>query len=208
MGRTSNADQRLMDAALFLLWGESFGSVTIDDICRRADVRKGSFYYFFNSKSDLAVKSLDRMWQGYKPQLEEMFSPAIAPVERIRNYCQHTYAMQEQLRDEHGRVLGCVLCSLGSEIGNRDEAIRNKVRALLEDIRQFWVQAIVDGQDDGVIPPGDVDSIVRGTMAFYEGSVAQARLHNDLDLIAHLADGVCDHLRVTETVTIQSRATA
>ncbi len=84
MGRTSNADQRLMDAALYLLWEESYGFVTIDDICKRADVRKGSFYHFFGSKSDLAVRALDRMWVEYKPQLDEMFAPSIPPMERIR----------------------------------------------------------------------------------------------------------------------------
>ena len=43
MGRTSDADQRLKQAALDLMWEESYGAVTIDDICQRADVKKGSF---------------------------------------------------------------------------------------------------------------------------------------------------------------------
>lgn len=201
MGRSSNADQRLMDAAIFLLWGESFGSVTVDDICRRADVRKGSFYYFFDSKSDLAVKALDRMWQDYRSQLEEMFAPNIPPIERIRNYCQNTYAMQADMLEDHGRVLGCVLCSLGSEIGNRDDAIRDKVRHLLDDVRGFWVRAISDAQAEGSIPAGDVAAKVRCAMAFYEGLVAQARLHNDLTRIVDLADQVCAHLRVSQPVS-------
>ena len=33
MGRTSDANERLMDAALDLIWEESYGAVTIDDIC-------------------------------------------------------------------------------------------------------------------------------------------------------------------------------
>ena len=55
MGRTSDADERLMTAARDLMWEESYGSVTIDDICARAGVKKGSFYYFFDSKAALAV---------------------------------------------------------------------------------------------------------------------------------------------------------
>jgi TetR/AcrR family transcriptional repressor of nem operon len=42
MGRTSNADERLKDAALDLMWEGSYGSITIDDICQRAEVKKGS----------------------------------------------------------------------------------------------------------------------------------------------------------------------
>ena len=62
MGRTSDADERLKDAALALIWEESYGAVTIDDICKRAEVKKGSFYYFFESKAELAVAALEKMW--------------------------------------------------------------------------------------------------------------------------------------------------
>ena len=56
MGRTSDADERLKDAALALIWEESYGAVTIDDICNRAEVKKGSFYYFF----DLLATTISR----------------------------------------------------------------------------------------------------------------------------------------------------
>ncbi|GAB5562605.1 MAG: TetR/AcrR family transcriptional regulator [Synoicihabitans sp.] len=201
MGRTSDADQRLMDAALYLLWGESYGSVTIDDICQRADVRKGSFYYFYDSKSDLAVKALDRMWQSFRPELETMFDPSIPPLERIRNTCQATYAHQLELKEKYGRVLGCVLCSLGSEIGNRDDAIRDKVRTILESKKQYWITAVADAQDAGLIEEGDTTGKVRCAMAFAEGLLAQARLHNDLEHIADLADRVCEQLIARQPVS-------
>ena len=201
MGRTSNADQRLMDAALYLLWEESYGFVTIDDICKRADVRKGSFYHFFGSKSDLAVRALDRMWVEYKPQLDEMFAPSIPPMERIRNTCNATFAMQVELHEKYGRVLGCVMCSLGSEIGNRDDAIREKVRYLLDEVRSYWVTAIADAQDAGLVEAGDVTCKVRCVMAFSEGLVAQARLHNDLERISDLADRVGEHLLARQPVS-------
>lgn len=202
MGRTSNADIRLMDAALYLLWGESYGSVTIDDICKRADVRKGSFYHFFQSKSDLAVKALDRMWAECKPQMDEMFAPSVPPLDRIRNTCNATYATQVELREKYGRVLGCVLCSLGSEIGNRDDAIRDKVRWLLDETRSYWVTAIADAQDAGLVEAGDITCKVRCAMAFSEGLIAQARLHNDLNRIADLADRVCEHLRAQQPTAV------
>ncbi len=84
MGRTSDAKERLMDAALDLIWEESYGSVTIDDICKRAEVKKGSFYYFFSSKSELAVAALERMWlQSWKPSMDQRFSPSIDPLTRL-----------------------------------------------------------------------------------------------------------------------------
>ena len=77
MGRTSNADDRLKDAAIALMWEESYGAVTIDDICRRADVKKGSFYYFFDSKADLAATAF---------KSATLSIPAISPAWSTTSY--------------------------------------------------------------------------------------------------------------------------
>src|SRR3984885_481841 len=80
MGRTSDAKERLLDAALELIWERSYGVVTIDAICEKAQVKKGSFYYFFDSKSELAVAALDYNWFSYgKQKWDEIFSPSIPP---------------------------------------------------------------------------------------------------------------------------------
>ncbi len=51
-----------MDAVSELLWTGSYGSTTIDQICEKAGVKKGSFYYFFDSKCELAVEALEASW--------------------------------------------------------------------------------------------------------------------------------------------------
>ncbi|PYJ58790.1 MAG: TetR/AcrR family transcriptional regulator, partial [Verrucomicrobia bacterium] len=44
MGRVSDAKERLMGAVRELIWEGSYGSTTIDQICEKAGVKKGSFY--------------------------------------------------------------------------------------------------------------------------------------------------------------------
>src|ERR1700761_8870517 len=73
MGRTSDARQRLIDAANDLIWEYSYGAITIDAICERAAVKKGSFYYFFESKSDLAVTAIDAWWRGREQVIDKIF---------------------------------------------------------------------------------------------------------------------------------------
>src|SRR4249920_873235 len=95
MGRTSDADERLKDAALALIWEESYGAVTIDDICNRAEVKKGSFYYFFDSKAELAVAALEKMWATeWKPNLDATFSSSVEPLTRLTNYLSSFYPKQ------------------------------------------------------------------------------------------------------------------
>src|SRR5437867_2977220 len=49
MPRVSDMKKRLTDAALDLMWENSYGTTSVDAICERAGANKGSFYYYFKS---------------------------------------------------------------------------------------------------------------------------------------------------------------
>lgn len=194
MGRTSDAKERLMSAALDLMWEESYGAVSIDDICQRAQVKKGSFYYFFPSKSELAVAALDRSARTQRTIWEEQFSPAKPPLDRIRARCDYTYKKQADIKARTGKVLGCPLCSVGSEICNQDERIRLKIQEILAGNTKYWESAIRDAQEAGLIGPGDPAAKARCVLAYYEGLITQARIHNDAEILRGLGDQVLAHL--------------
>src|SRR6218665_300498 len=116
MGRTSNAKELLLEAALDLIWERSYGVVTIDAICEKAGVKKGSFYYFFDSKSALAAAALHESWYACgKEAYDKLFSASLAPLERIRDFMKSVYDGQVDVQKEHGQVLGCPCFSVGSE---------------------------------------------------------------------------------------------
>src|SRR2546425_3449083 len=111
MGRVSDAKQRLMEAVRDLIWAGSYGSTTIDQICDKAKVKKGSFYYFFDSKADLALTALEEDWQKRRLDLDSIFSPTVPPLERLRRYCEYGYRLQAEMKAKCGYVLGCPLFS-------------------------------------------------------------------------------------------------
>ena len=45
--------------------------------------RKGSFYYFFKSKSELAAAALEADWNKKKAEMDSIFSPTVPPLERL-----------------------------------------------------------------------------------------------------------------------------
>ena len=57
MKKTCETKEKLMQVGFDLMWDNSYGSVSVDDICKRAGINKGSFYHFFPSKADLVVVS-------------------------------------------------------------------------------------------------------------------------------------------------------
>src|SRR3954470_6807092 len=107
MGRVSDARERLMKAVSELIWTGSYGSTTVDQICEKAGVKKGSFYHFFESKSDLAAAALEVNWQCQKVELDGIFSPTVPPLDRIRCFCDRCFQKQAELQKQCGSVLGC-----------------------------------------------------------------------------------------------------
>ena len=73
MKQESDTKQKLLSVAMDLIWESSYGSVSVDDICTKAGVNKGSFYYAFKSKSDLAVAAFERHWETKRPLLGSNF---------------------------------------------------------------------------------------------------------------------------------------
>jgi len=47
MGRTSNAKEKLLEVAFRLIWDNSYGSVSVDHICERAEVKKRQLLSLF-----------------------------------------------------------------------------------------------------------------------------------------------------------------
>jgi TetR/AcrR family transcriptional repressor of nem operon len=187
MGRTSDAKERLLEAALDLIWKRSYGGLTIDAICEQAGVKKGSFYYFFESKAALAAAALHESWYSCgKEKWDELFSASTPPLERIERLMKWVYEAQVKVVAEQGQVLGCPCFSVGSETTNDDEAVREKAKEILGSQLRYIVSAIRDAQADNLIPGGDPGKMAKCLFAFFEGSLAQARIHNDLNMLKDL----------------------
>jgi TetR/AcrR family transcriptional repressor of nem operon len=189
MGRASDAKERLMDAVQALIWEGSYGSTTIDDICEKAGVKKGSFYYFFDSKCDLAVTALDREWETFKPQLDAVFSPALPPVDRLRKLFKFMYDEQAEMKAQCGHVLGCPLCTLGSEVSTQEERLRAKVQELLGYWPRYLETTIRDAHAEGSLDAPDAAKAAQMVFVYLEGLLAQARIQNNLDVLKQAESG-------------------
>lgn len=196
MPRTSDAKQKLIDAANTLIWEQSYGSTSVDSICDKAGVKKGSFYYFFESKSELAVRALEDDWQARKPAFDAIFSPSVPPLDRIERYFEQVYLRQCSALEKHGRVLGCPLFTLGSEISTQEQAIRAKVESILGTYLKYFESAIRDAHTAGLVHAPDPKQKALILFAYLEGSLTQARIRNDVSGLKGLAQGAFDILGV------------
>ena len=176
-----------MEAASELIWEYSYGAVTIDAICERAGVKKGSFYYFFESKSDLALVAIQKWWVARQAMIEEVFRPEVPPLERIHRYMDFIAERQIASFELTGQVLGCPLFGLGSEISNQDEPLRKLIQEILTRGALYFESAIRDAQRSGELPGTNATIKARQLLAYYEGTLTRARIQNDPELVRNLA---------------------
>lgn len=202
MGRVSDAKQRLMDAVLELIWSGSYGSTTIDHICEKAGVKKGSFYYFFDSKSDLAAEAFEESWKNKRVELDAIFSPTVPPLDRLKKYFDFGYQFQHEIKAKHGKVLGCPQVTLGCEICTQEDALQQKIKAIMEQKSKYIESAIRDAHAAGEIHAPDAGMKARMLIAYYEGLLTQARIQNDVEVLREAANGMLTILGVKENAAV------
>ena len=204
MGRVSDAKVKLMDAVTELIWTGSYGSTTIDQICEKAGVKKGSFYHFFEGKSQLADEALDTTWQATRAELDTIFSASVPPLVRLQKYCDFGYKFQAEKQAQFGYVLGCPLFSVGCEVCTQEDVLQKKIKSILDYKRRYIETAIRDAVATGEVKVADPAVAARMVMAYIEGLLTQARIQNDLSVVLEMASGIFSMLGVksAEAVTV------
>src|SRR2546421_916859 len=198
MGRVSDAKEKLMEAVKELIWTGSYGTTTIDQICDKAGVKRGSFYYFFDSKAELAEEALAEDWERRRPGLDAIFSPTIPPLERLERYCEFSYQFQKEIQAKFGCVLGCPLFSVGAEVSTHEAGLQKKIEGILEYKKRYLESTIRDAHAAGLVHAPDAAAKARVLFSYYQGLVTEARIRNDLELLRGAIQGTYELLGVKE----------
>ncbi len=182
MGRApTNNKQKLIDTAMDLIWQSSYGSVSVDEICKKSDVQKGSFYYYFSSKIDLTLSALDYFSEKSKPAFEEVFDLNILPIERFKRFCDVGYGLQKKTFQKYGKVCGCPFMTLGSEIGGDEPEVRKRAEKIFQQQERYYEQCINDMIALGQLPKTiNASTKAKQIYSYVIGCLMMARILNSL----------------------------
>ena len=179
---TKNTKEKLVETAIDLIWKSSYGAVSVDEICKTADVKKGSFYHYFPSKIDLAIAAMEEAFESYRPYLDAVFSPSKSPVQRFEDYADMGYETQKEIAEEQGMVCGCPFVSLGSEMAPQDESIRKKTDEVIGFHQKYYETTLRDMVAEGLLPENtDIKARAHEIYAFVMGQLVMARIQNSLE---------------------------
>jgi len=182
MGRSpTNSKQKLIETANDLIWKSSYGSVSVDDICTTSGVKKGSFYYYFPSKAELAVAVMEQSYLEFESGINDIFTDEISPITRFENFATFIYDNQKFAFEKYGQVCGCPFASLGSEMAGNEEMIQQKADEIFSRQGTIFAASIKEMIDHGQLSPDtDVDIKASQVLSFILGQLMMARIQNDL----------------------------
>jgi TetR/AcrR family transcriptional repressor of nem operon len=180
--------QRLIHEARLLFWVGSYSSVSVDDICRAAGVRKGSFYHFFESKESLVLELFEQHWQQKEPLLRESFDGArYTAREMLDRMYNNIVNWQEEEYEATGRIVGAHWYSIGQEMCAHNAQIAAKTQQTFQRYRNYHAVMLEKAKAEGLLSPAtDATALAEVMWASIMGVLGQAKIKNDITLIRTL----------------------
>jgi len=142
--RAAETCLRLFRCALQLFAEHGFQNVTVEDITEAADVGKGTFFNYFESKDDV----LGVMAEIQLGKVREALAAARSGEGSIKMVFHH---MLERMAEEPGRSPQLARALLASFLAS--ERIRKLIDHTLCEARKILVQIVEIGQRNGEIDP-------------------------------------------------------
>jgi TetR/AcrR family transcriptional repressor of nem operon len=191
MTNLDTSQQRILNSARDLIYSRSYSDVGVAEICEHAGVQKGSFYHFFASKRDLTLAVLDIYFTIAKEQLvDKAFATDLSPLARLDRFAKLTYKFQVQTMRDTGRVLGCPIGNLATELATQDEAIRTKISHLFTELQASIRQVVKDAVKAGELVDVNIEATAQAMLAYFEGVLLLAKTQNDPEVVRQLLPAI------------------
>jgi TetR/AcrR family transcriptional repressor of nem operon len=196
MARTGSAAEsrhesktKLLDAALKVIRVKGYAATRVEDVCAAAGLTKGSFFYHFKSKEDLAIAAAEH-WSAVTGGLfgAASYQDHADPVDRLLAYVDFRKALLCGELPE----FTCFAGTMVQEVYTTHPAIRNACGASIAGHAATLVADIEAARRQyGIAGDWSAESLALHTQAVLQGAFILAKAKQD----PKVAVGCIDHLR-------------
>ena len=172
----TQSKERILAAAKELFLACGYAVTTVDAICEKAELTKGSFYYFFDSKEDLGLAVLDWSLRRSAQMLASgPHAGIVDPVEKAFAFLEHLEKCSPELWSG-----GCLLGSFSLELADTNSRMQQVVASMFQALADDFAEKLqpIADQCAGKQAPqasGFADTL----LSIVEGSIILAKAHRD-----------------------------
>lgn len=164
--------EKILRAANDLFYLHGYNATGLDRIIAAASVTKGNFYYHFSSKEELATAVLD--WHRDLALAEIGLDRIIATQSPRAAVLAMAEAMARRMtgNGDACALRGCFFGNFALELSTGSEAVRLKVKAIFDGLRELLRDLLERAVAAGEVRPGLDPERAAGTiLAVMEGAV-------------------------------------
>lgn len=189
---TSEKRQAIIEKAFELIYLQGYHGTGVNEIVTAVGIPKGSFYYYFKTKENLVVETIQHYTTLVVTEMNMMMNDVeLPPLERIKQLYRNRLNRYET---EWNCSYGCFAGNLSLEVGDTNEVIRQALDQFFLTNRQPIVKLLEEAQkaeqlNHDYVPEELAESIVNS----FEGALLRMKttktvqpLHiflNTLDII-------------------------
>src|SRR5574337_1292028 len=172
--------EKLLETAQHLMLAKGYTATSVEEICDAANLTKGSFFHYFESKEELGKAVLDRYVVSMSHAARNApFMKKSDPLQRVYGYIDFMITLSK----EPERRSGCLLGNFAQVLTDTHPEIRAQCAAHF----RLWADMLKQ-ELDAAKTAYKVKGLNTGTLAdhfiaLFEGSLMLAKTRQDLDVI-------------------------
>ena len=172
---------KLLDAAQELMLTKGFTATTIDEVCKAAEVTKGCFFHYFESKDQLGKEVLERFCASGRQMHEAFCGNETDPLKRVYRYIDSAI----QMASDPTMSNGCLLGLFAQELSDTNPQIRRACNCAFDDWAKGFGKELARAKATytprAAFEPRE---LAEHLIAVMEGSMILGKAKQDMSLVA------------------------
>ena len=171
-GKAQATRDRILEAANELFFQYGYHATGLEKVIKQAEVTKGNFYYYFKSKEELAVQTLEWHFKKTLQQTKEnVLKQRLSPIKTLFAILEMMSVRQKE-QQNNGNICGCYFGNFTLELSAESQAVRSKVKFIFDQFLKNFQTLLEAAKAEGEIPdsidPVQASSIILSLM---EGAI-------------------------------------
>ncbi|MBQ3403849.1 MAG: TetR/AcrR family transcriptional regulator, partial [Oscillospiraceae bacterium] len=169
MKKGERSKQHLIECAAELFWQRGYNATGVSEILEKAGLPKGSFYYYFGSKRELASAVIDYYSRTLCASMRKLADGA-----DWETFSDRVFDFVNELEEVMGHV-GCPFAAVGMEMAFTEPDIAREYFAALEESRRLFTEVLLASGLDSA----QAEELSKLLFSVYEGRLLIYRISGD-----------------------------